>query len=79
MTMVLAITANGCSRAPNIEIVGSYFPGWMISLVVGIILTGISHTILRQKGLVHEVGHPALIYPSMVTLFTCVIWLLFFA
>ncbi len=76
---ILSLVINGCGRAPNIEVVGSYFPGWMISLVIAIILTGIAHVILRRNGLVHSVGHPALIYPSMVTLFTCLIWLCFFA
>jgi hypothetical protein len=69
----------GCSRNPNVEIVGSYFPGWMVSLLIAVALTGIAHGILRRQGLVHAVGHPALIYPSMVVLFTCLLWLCFFA
>lgn len=77
--ITLSLAINGCSRAPNIEIVGSYFPGWLISLVVGIVLTGVTQVFLRRNGLVHSIGHPALIYPSMLTLFTCVIWLCFFA
>lgn len=75
----LCLAAIGCSRAPNIEIVGSYFPGWMISLVIAVILTGLTHVYLRHKGLIHAIGHPALIYPSMVTFYTCVLWLCFFA
>jgi uncharacterized membrane protein YraQ (UPF0718 family) len=69
----------GCSRNPNVEIVGSYFPGWMVSLLIAVALTGVSHVVLRRQGLVHAVGHPALIYPSMVVLFTCLLWLCFFA
>jgi hypothetical protein len=62
-----------------VEIVGSYFPGWMVSLVLGVILTGLCHVALRRRGLIHAVGHPALIYPSMVVLFTSLLWLCFFA
>ena len=69
----------GCSRNPNVEIVGSYFPGWMVSLLIAVALTGVAHVVLRRQGLVHAVGHPALIYPSMVVLFTCLLWLCFFA
>lgn len=69
----------GCSRNPNVEIVGSYFPGWMVALVAGIVLTGICHAIFRRTGLLSEVGHPALIYPAMVVLFTTLLWLCFFA
>jgi uncharacterized membrane protein YraQ (UPF0718 family) len=73
------MTAAGCSRNPNVEIVGSYFPGWMVSVVIAIALTGAAHVILRRRGLIHSIGHPALIYPSMVVLFTCLLWLCFFA
>jgi YtcA family len=76
--VVIGMTA-GCARNPNVEIVGSYFPGWMISLAIGVLLTGITHTFLRRRGLVHTVGHPAVIYPSMIVLFTTLPWLCFFA
>jgi hypothetical protein len=69
----------GCSRNPNVEIVGSYFPGWMIALAIGVVLTLGSHTLLRRQGMDHSIGHPALIYPGMVVLFTCLLWLCFFA
>lgn len=76
---ILCLAVTGCSRNPNVEIVGSYFPGWMVSLVIAVALTGVAHVVLRRQGLVHAVGHPALIYPSMVVLFTCLLWLCLFA
>ena len=69
----------GCSRNPNVEIVGSYFPGWLIALAIGVVLALGSHTLLRRHGMDHSIGHPALIYPGMVVLFTCLLWLCFFA
>ncbi|MFC6646382.1 YtcA family lipoprotein [Granulicella cerasi] len=69
----------GCSRNPNVEIVGSYFPGWMVSLVAGVVLTALAHMLLRRRGLLHSIGHPALMYPAMTLLFTCLLWLIFFA
>ena len=74
-----ALSALGCSRNPNVEIVGSYFPGWMLSLSASVVLTLISHTLLRRQGLDRTIGHPAIIYPGMVILFTCLLWLCFFA
>ena len=73
------LSALGCSRNPNVEIVGSYFPGWMLSLSASVVLTLISHTLLRREGLDRTIGHPAIIYPGMVILFTCLLWLCFFA
>lgn len=69
----------GCNRNPNVEVVGSYFPGWMICLVLGVVLTGLAHSFLRRRHAQHSIGHPALIYPAMVTFFTCLLWLLLFA
>jgi hypothetical protein len=75
----LCLLVQGCSRNPNVEIIGSYFPGWMVSLSIGIGLTGVAHMSLHRLGLIHFVGHPALIYPAMVTMFTCLLWLAFFS
>jgi hypothetical protein len=79
VSTTFALPLAGCGRNPNVEIVGSYFPGWMISLVAGIVLTGLAHAGFRRYGLMHTVGHPAVIYPGMVVLFTCLLWLCFFA
>jgi hypothetical protein len=75
----LALSAAGCNRDPNVEIVGSYFPGWMVALVFGVGLTFAVHALLRRYGLSYVIGHPAIIYPSLVTFFTCLIWLCVFA
>lgn len=78
-SFLLSTASIGCRLNPNVEIVGSYFPGWLLSLCVAVALTGVAHGLLRRYKLVHTVGHPALIYPSMVVLFTCLLWLFFFA
>ncbi len=67
------------NRNPNVEIAGSYFPGWMISLAVAVVLTLGSHSLLRRYGLQHTIGHPAVMYPGMVILYTCLLWLCCFA
>jgi len=77
--VLLPLWVAGCSRNPNVEIVGSYFPGWLLSLIAGVLLAFATHALLRRKGLSHAVGHPAVIYPSLVLLFTCLLWLCFFA
>jgi hypothetical protein len=69
----------GCSRNPNVEIVGSYFPGWMLALALSVVLTLTTHSLLRRQGMDRTVGNPAVIYPGMVVLFTCLLWLCFFA
>lgn len=77
--LLLSLFLAGCRRNPNIEVVGSYFPGWMVCLVLGVVLTAISHAMLRRRHMLHRIGHPALMYPAMLTFFTCLLWLMFFA
>ncbi len=77
--LLFAGLLTGCNRNPNVEIVGSYFPGWMVCLVAGVALAGVVHALLRRRGAHLSVGHPAAVYPAMVVLFTCVLWLCFFA
>jgi hypothetical protein len=68
----------GCSRAPSVDIIGSFFPVWMVCLTIGIVLTACLRWLLLRLRLEPEVGPLALFYPSAVILFTCVLWLIFF-
>ena len=77
--VIVCLAAAGCARNPNVDIAGSYFPGWMLALAGAVVATGAAHQLLRRKGVMRAAGHPALIYPSMVLLFTCLFWLCFFA
>ena len=75
---VVCLVCTGCSRAPAISIIGSFFPVWMVSLVAGVILAfGVRSLLLRYR-LESEVGPLALFYPCVVALFTCLLWLIFF-
>ena len=68
----------GCSHAPSIDIIGSFFPVWMLCLTIAIILTFIARVFLRRYQLETEVGPLALFYPALVILLTSVLWLIFF-
>jgi hypothetical protein len=74
----LSMLSAGCSRAPNVDIIGSFFPVWMLCVTIAIPITfGIRAFLLRHK-LEGDVGPLALFYPCAVLLFTSVIWLIFF-
>jgi len=68
----------GCGRAPAINIVGSFFPAWMICLTIGVTLSFVVRYLLLRYRLELEVGPLALFYPCVVLLFTCLLWLIFF-
>ena len=71
-------TVTSCSHAPSVEIVGSFFPIWMVCLTIAVILTFFARKVLVRLKIESEVGPVALFYPSMVVLFSCLQWLLFF-
>lgn len=77
-----AVTAclffTGCGRAPAINIVGSFFPAWMICLTAGVILAFVVRAILLRYRMETEVGPLAVFYPCVVVLMTCLLWLIFF-
>lgn len=68
----------GCSRAPSVDILGSFFPIWMVCLSVAVILTFLARKLLVRSKLESHVGPVALFYPSLVVLFSCLLWLIFF-
>jgi len=65
-----------CSRAPSFDILGSYFPAWLICLALSVVLTAVIRWLLLrfQIGLVF----PIVVYPSLTALFAFGMWLVFY-
>ncbi len=68
----------GCGRAPAVDIIGSFFPVWMVCLTIAIILASILRVILLRYQFESEIGPVALFYPSVVILLSSLLWLIFF-
>jgi fructose-specific phosphotransferase system IIC component len=67
---------SGCSRAPSIEILGSFFPAWLVCFIAAIVLTALARLALLRLRM--KAALPLLVYPSLTALFTFLLWLLFF-
>ncbi len=65
-----------CSRAPSFDILGSYFPAWLICLTLGVVLTVIIRSLLLRLQI--EVVLPIVVYPSLSALFAFGMWLVFY-
>jgi hypothetical protein len=66
----------GCSRAPSVDILGSFFPGWLVCLVPAIVLTALTQFMVSRLRI--KISFPALVYPSLAALYTFALWLIFF-
>ena len=69
---------SGCSRAPSVDILGSFFPVWMICLTIAVPLAFAVRAVLVRFQFENQVGPLALFYPCVVLLFASLLWLIFF-
>jgi hypothetical protein len=65
-------------RSPTIDILGSYFPAWMVCIVSGLTLTLIAHWIVQICNLKPYLGPAPLIYSCLMIIFTFTTWILLY-
>jgi formate hydrogenlyase subunit 4 len=66
----------GCSRAPSVEVLGSFFPAWLVCFILAIVLTALVRFLLARLRL--KVALPILMYLGLAAFFTFALWLAFF-
>ncbi len=69
----------GCSRSPSIDVLGSYFPAWIVCCLIGISLTVITYYVLAKVKLDVAIPVKTLIYPCAAVAYTCATWLLLYS
>ena len=74
--LLAAPLLSSCSRAPSVEVLGSFFPAWLVCFIVAIVLTALVR--LALSWLRVRAALPLVLYPSLGALFTFLLWLLFF-
>ena len=65
-------------RSLTVDVLGSYFPAWMVCILSGLTLTLIAHWIVQLRNLKPYLGPPPLIYSSLMIIFTFATWILFY-
>jgi hypothetical protein len=74
--MLVSIVLTSCLRAPSFDVLGSFFPVWLVCLVAAVVLTVLARWLLLRIGI--TLAPPILIYPSLGALFAFALWLIFF-
>jgi YtcA family len=64
------------TRAPSFDILGSFFPAWLVCLALALLLTAGARLLFSRLHIV--IALPVLTYPSLTALFTFALWLIFF-
>ena len=79
--LAIAVVLSGCSandHSPTVDVLGSYFPAWIICIVLGLALTLIARQILIGLKLNQHLYPAPIVYISMQVCFTLALWLSFF-
>jgi hypothetical protein len=77
LILILA-SLTGCSRDPSLEISGSFFPAWMISILAGILGTAVAIRLFVALGIDPFLKPHLLIYGALTLSLTLAVWLLFY-
>ncbi|RUL72485.1 YtcA family lipoprotein [Dyella choica] len=73
---IVSIALNACSSSPSRNILGSYFPTWMVCALLGIVLVAVVRGVLMKTGVDAALPVPVIVYLCMWTAATLAIWLL---
>jgi len=63
---------------PQINVIGSFFPSWMLCAAIGIVVALLARAIFLRVGVDSFLGPRALVYPSLAILVTLVLWVALF-
>jgi hypothetical protein len=69
----------GCSRAPSFNLLGSFFPAWILCGVIGILLAVAVRLFFVRIKLEPQLKPLIVVYPCLAAFFTFTVWLLFFS
>jgi len=78
LLLLLILLSGGCAHSPTVDVVGSYFPAWMMCIIVGLVSTLIVRLLLIGFRIYAHLRLKPLIFSCTAIFFTMVVWLVFF-
>jgi hypothetical protein len=79
VTLPAACALAGCSRAPTFNILGSFFPSWLVCMCAGAILAVVTNRIFVYFNIDKDIVWTIIVYPCLALFFACTIWLILFS
>ena len=72
---LLVLAISGCSAPPVFNILGSYFPTWMICALLGLVCVVILRVAITKSGIDTVLPAPVVVYLCAWLAITLTIWL----
>ena len=79
MLALVASTAHAAAaHSPSIDVLGSYFPAWLLCIVIGVVFTIAARLLFIAWKLDTHLLPAPIVYPCLMAVFAMTMWLLFF-
>ena len=72
------LLTSGCAHSPTVDVVGSYFPAWMLCIIIGLVITLIVRLLLIGFGIYAHLRLKPVLFSCTSIFFTLAVWLVFF-
>lgn len=76
--MATGLVVGGCNGAPSQDVLGSFFPSWLICTGLGVVAAVLAWRILVLVRVADEVPAAALVYVAFAAAAALLFWLLWF-
>jgi hypothetical protein len=67
-----------CSSAPSRDILGSFFPSWMLCAVIGVVFSAVLYKVFVKLGVDQTIPAKLLVYILLAATIAFLIWLIWF-
>jgi len=78
LAAAILIALPGCRVSPSVNILGSFFPAWLISIVIGVVLTVVVRRLFVAIDVASHLRPAGLVYPCLAGLLILATWLILF-
>src|ERR1700733_5569604 len=76
--LLAAVPLTGCARAPTFNIMGSYFPAWLLCILAGVVGASAMSILLGRFRRQHLIRWAIVVYPCLAASIACTLWLALF-
>jgi hypothetical protein len=77
--VLTSLLLTGCGRAPSFNVLGSYFPAWLICILAGIAGASLVNFMLAKVHMAQLIRWTIVVYPCVAASIAFTLWLLIFS